>query len=1036
MNPKTHIPSALTCWSFALALLIIFTSPLAAQDLPAYNPVLSEMGELESRRDAKCHATASRLEDFIFGTPLSFTARKARIDFQQALVESIWTQYTEWYLANGQEHSLPAFRTVVDRHLKFQETTEGVHVDLPGGSKITISPRDFRQYSSIAYAYRAILAVQQSCTLEATALAPMEGSVLEHFKKTIDVAVLGMLNQADRLARKDNSPRIEEEHVNEVTKSWTLNPVPQPKQAQSTQASPASFIYPVIQQKLAAYQAYNDINQAVFLRNIQVYFTKVAWPTEQEPSDALKNYFTEMQVAFTSEVLLLAQQKARASTSARIKYEHMYEAVQDYLPHSVNHFEDVIYFPRLGAEGKTTIQAYDLDAFRDSGLHWQYLKFALDDLQAQLALTPDPFALEMLVEGTAQFAVLIFRVAGNKARSLGDEKLDLNHLALAIQDFQERLQQYAALPAGDQVVASLSSAPNRANAEGILFADRSKELGITFEHRNSDWLSRLIRGYIVKEDEDLVRLSIPPAFGGGGVAAEDINGDGWTDILLLGGNGCHLYENQQGKGFVDRTEQAGLNWQREDGTFPEARQPLVADLDNDGDQDIVIIYANDQHLVLENQGNWKFANRSKEAGLGGAGLVGGPTTIIDYDRDGLLDIYIGYFGNYLKGDLPTLARHNSNGSPNKLFRNTGNFHFTDVSAGSGVENTGWTQAVGHTDLNGDGWQDLVAGNDFGTNSYYINNQDGTFTDVSTTIGTDKPSYTMNVGVGDVNGDLSPDFYISNIVVMEKDDKYVLPNEDTRAHFDPKSLASMRVVEANDLFVSTKGAERSMPLFEQSTKIGRGYSATGWSWDADFFDFDNDTDLDLYCLTGMNQYSVYGSENPYYTSPDGKQVGITMAQSLAEKNVLFENSDGQLNVVENRSGLDYESTSRSAAYLDYDNDGDLDIIVNDFQAPARLFENQMNQASGRSNWLKVKLEGNAEQSNRDAIGAQLIVELPDGRRLWREVHSTDGYLSVHPKIMHFGLGEYPEVQLTIIWPDGTQSDHSALQANRLHTFTQN
>ena len=461
---------------------------------------------------------------------------------------------------------------------------------------------------------------------------------------------------------------------------------------------------------------------------------------------------------------------------------------------------------------------------------------------------------------------------------------------------------------------------------------------------------------------------------------------------------------------------------------------MIVDLDNDGDQDIVIIYANDQHRVLENLGGWNFRDQTSTAQLGGDDLIGGPTTVIDFDQDGLLDIYIGYFGNYLKGELPTLRRHNTNGSPNKLFRNLGDFRFEDVSAGSGIENTGWTQAVGHTDINGDGWQDLIAGNDFGTNSYYLNNGNGTFTDVSSEIGTDKPSYTMNVGIADLNEDLLPDFYISNIVVMEKDDKYVLPNEDTQAHFDPKSLASMRVVEANDLFISQQNANNKTPVFSSSAKVGRGYSATGWSWDADFFDFDNDTDLDLYCLTGMNQYSVYSAENPYYTSPDGTPLDITLAQSLAEKNILFENSEGALNVVEKDSGLDYEGTSRSAAYLDFDKDGDLDIIVNEYQGRARLFENTMAQSN--VNWMMVRLEANPTKGNRDAIGAKLVLTLPDGRKLWREVHSTDGYLSVHPKLMHFGMGEHQMSSLEIIWPNGERESHQNLEANQIHYFTQN
>ncbi len=1020
-----------------ILVFILFHSQLSAQDFPAYSPILTEIGTLESARDPKCHATASRLEDFLYGTPLTFEARTARINFQQALVQHIWMAYTKAKEANPAGEELSLFKTVAAQQLAFQEDEKGVELFLAGGQKVQITARDYRQYSSVAYAYRAILAVQQSCMMADQNLAPLEGKTLEYFKKTIDIAVLALLQEADQLARRANSQQITEQHIVQAATIWSLPVTEVSPSVTNTSVKPTDLIYPLITQKLAAYQAYNQISQAVFLRNIQVYFSKVLWPASSEESGQLKNHYTELMAAFSSEVLLHAQSLAQQAGSNSIRYEHVYTAVQDYLPHSVNAFEDVDYFPRLAPQDNLVIQAYDLDAFRDSGLHWQYLKFALDDQGQALLLRPDPFALEMLVEGVAQFAVLLFRIAGTKAKALDDPRLNIDHINLALRDFQGRLERYSQLPPPSTEEVSLSSAavsPKR--QEGRLFQDRSQDLGINFEHRNSDWLSRLIRGYVAKEEgnETVVRLSIPPAFGGGGVAAEDIDGDGWIDVLLLGGKGCELYQNQQGQGFVSKTKQAGINWQRADGTYPEARQPLVADFDNDGDQDIILIYANDDHRVFENLGNWRFRDQTKPAQLGGAGLVGGPTTVIDYDRDGLLDIYIGYFGNYLEGELPTLRRHNTNGSPNKLFRNLGDFRFQDVSAGSGVENTGWTQAAGHTDLNGDGWQDLIAGNDFGTNSYYLNNQDGTFTDVSAEIGTDKPSYTMNVGIGDINGDLSPDFYISNIVVMEKDDKYVLPNEDTQAHFDPKSLASMRVIEANDLFVSQARQAGSSPIFQQSTKVGRGYNSTGWSWDADFFDFDNDTDLDLYCLTGMNQYSVYSDENPYYTSPDGEAIDITLAQSLAEKNILFENSDGQLNVVESDSGLDYKGTSRSAAYFDYDQDGDLDIIVNEFQAGARLFENTA--STDDFNWLKVKLAGNPNKSNRDAIGAQLIVVLPDGRQLWREVHSTDGYLSVHPKMMHFGVGQADQVDLKIIWPDGTQEEYKDLTINKIHRFNQN
>jgi hypothetical protein len=564
------------------------------------------------------------------------------------------------------------------------------------------------------------------------------------------------------------------------------------------------------------------------------------------------------------------------------------------------------------------------------------------------------------------------------------------------------------------------------------FTEITDALGLNFEHRNSDWLSRLIRSYVLKEDEQLARLAIPPAFGGAGVAAGDIDNDGWDDILLLGGMGNALYKNDGGQRFIDITSASGLSLSQVDGSYGEPRQPIIVDFNNDGLQDILITYVNAPHQLYKNLGGGNFEAMSEHAGLGGTGLVGGPATAFDFDRDGLLDVYIGYFGNYLDGQLPTLKRHNDNGSPNLLFKNMGNFKFEDVSRGSGTENAGWTQAVGHSDFNGDGWQDLIVGNDFGTNAYYLNMRDGSFKDISEDLGTNKPSYTMNIGIADLNKDFLPDFYISNIVVMEKDDKYVLPNQETVAHFDINSLKTMRVIEANDLFLSSRDATDSI-YYINSTAVDRGFGNTGWSWDADFFDFDLDGDEDLYCVTGMNPYSVYGQENEYYSGQDSARKPVTFASSQEDRNVLFVNEKGKLNLVEDVGGLNYIGTSRSAAFFDFDHDGDLDVVVNDYQGKARLFRNNADQT--RRGWVNIDLKSNVADVTRDAIGAVVILRTPDGGIQWKEVHSTTGYLSVHPKQLNFGLGENATFDLEIRWPDGQVQMIPGLVRNQFYQFTE-
>jgi hypothetical protein len=187
---------------------------------------------------------------------------------------------------------------------------------------------------------------------------------------------------------------------------------------------------------------------------------------------------------------------------------------------------------------------------------------------------------------------------------------------------------------------------------------------------------------------------------------------------------------------------------------------------------------------------------------------------------------------------------------------------------------------------------------------------------------------------------------------------------------------------------------------------------------------------------MNQYSVYGRDNEYYVDPSGNSnQDVIFAESQSEYNVLFENKGGVLESIgQGGLGLNYKGTSRSAAYLDFDQDGDLDILVNEYQGPARLFENHADNIGNA--WLTVRLVGKGKDGvSRDAIGATVTVITPDGTRHWEEVHSTTGYLSGHPKTLHFGLGhQIKKVDIEIKWPDGSIQIKKSLAVNRKYVIS--
>ncbi len=1044
MNPQSYFISSQFLIRLSRVVFFCFLSFAAvlnthAQDDTLY-ALINQMRTLEGNRDPKCHATANRLVDFIYGTPLDGESRILNNELQKSFLRLVWTLSEPAKKASGEESGGGAVITPERLEeaskdiMPWNSVEEGFEVTLPSGELVKISLRDFEHYSSIAYCYRSLLAITQesSGTLDSQGLPQLDEPSAKMLAKIGDLFALSLLQIADRKSREENSYMITPDILKDsfaetkfVFPQWVSENIDIPSQEGDFQT-----LRLIIAAKKKAYEVYNKINIQVFIRNLQVHFARFRWPSSEIEKNEFKQFFTESMAVFVVDLLHESEQHAKENSERFIREKDVLKTVNEFMPHIVNQYEDVVYFPGLGKGKSFTIEAYDLDAFRDSGLHWMYLEYALDHRMFNGSLEPDPFAAEMIVEYVAQLAVAVLRLAGEYAEESKAEYLTQEHLLAGFQRYQALLVESRNATTEQNQSASIVSTErkqSRVDSQDAFFVDNTEHSGISFEHRSAAWVNRLLRSYL-KSGENVGNLTIAPAFGGSGVASEDLDQDGDMDLLLLSGLGNRIYLNDGSGIFSDATDQSGIENKRSDGTFNEPRQPIIADFDNDGIQDILITFVASDHKLFRGIGGGKFEDVSSSSNLGGEDGVAGPAVVFDYDNDGLLDIYIGYFGNYTRSVLPTLNRVNLNADANRLYRNLGDFVFEDVTESSRTGNTGWAQAMAHTDLDGDGLQDIIVGNDFGVNAYYRNKGDGTFEEISGEIGTDKPSFTMNVGITDLNDDLLPDIYISNIVTMIKDDKYVMPSTETQAHLSLNSLSRMRVVDANDLFLSTRVDDRLSTYVHSNDVVERGLDSTGWSWGAEFFDFDLDGDEDLFCLNGMNDFYVYSVYSGL--KREGKEVFYAPASKA--KNVFFVNDSGKLKNFTDKSGLGIISNSRSQVHLDIDSDGDLDVVTNDYHGPARVFLN--NNTDG--NWLKVTLEGDPETgSNRDAIGAKLIVTAGD-LQVWREIRGGGGYLSCQPKEQHFGLGDESAFSLKIIWPNGQEEEIDDLSVNRRYHFKQN
>jgi hypothetical protein len=489
---------------------------------------------------------------------------------------------------------------------------------------------------------------------------------------------------------------------------------------------------------------------------------------------------------------------------------------------------------------------------------------------------------------------------------------------------------------------------------------------------------------------------------GGGIAVGDVNGDEYPDLYMTGEELGRLYLNQGKAGpgkFKDATAAWGLPTDQRDG-----HGTLFFDYDGDGKLDLLVLRSDHPSQIFHQEGG-KLVDTTSKLGLQtfrGAHVA----NVLDYDKDGDLDIYIGYYGaheaNKTMGKIRSVpSLDGKNGSPNQLWRNDGD-HFTEVGEKAGVADLGWTLAIGSFDADGDGDLDLYLANDFGANSFYRNNGDGTFADVTEGTGTGDRGSGMNVEITDINSDGKWDLYVTNIDMFSKNIKVIFPRDESTINVDDSLTKAFQYISGNKLYVSTPTggykAEEGI-RFEPKDR--------GWGWDASFFDYENDGDDDCYVTNGWIEGSYAGNQ----------------------KNQMYINHDGFLYLAPESSDEAFPGNTRSAAAVDIDLDGDLDLVANQFRQPPRVLVNQ--QKAGNQ-FVQLKLTGKGK--NRFAVGATVKITA-NGKTFLRQVTGGRGYLSQADTIVTAGVGQAKVVDVDIVWPDGSKSHHAALPTGKRHAIAE-
>lgn len=533
-------------------------------------------------------------------------------------------------------------------------------------------------------------------------------------------------------------------------------------------------------------------------------------------------------------------------------------------------------------------------------------------------------------------------------------------------------------------------------------------------------------------------------YNGAGVATGDFNNDGLMDIYFTGNEVPNkLYINEGNMQFKDVTESAGV-----DGGKGWDNGVSLVDINTDGLLDIYICKggfrdsdAVRRNLLYINQGNLSFKEEAKKYGLDDDGYSM-HAAFFDMDNDNDLDMYLTSRPDTFYLGLSRMVSGKRNPPEkcrNKLYRND-NGQFTEIGKQAGINHSfGYALSVVTADLNNDGYTDIFVSNDYADNDYmFINQKNGTFKDEVKSMTNHVSLFSMGSDIADINNDGYED-----IVVMEmlpenyKRSKVSMPRMDVEGFWAIVDSGFQKQYMHNVLHLNHGNG-----FFSDVSQMA-GVSKTEWSWATLAADFDNDGNRDIFVANGyrrdlfdgdiQKKQEMYIKANMNkYGSPEemfekGFKEYMDIYDPIKVRNYLFKNKGGlQFENASEAWGFKDSTFSNGAAMADFDNDGDLDLIINNLDGEAGLYKNVTDK---KNNYMRLKLQG--PEKNPDGIGAKISLYYDGKLQQFFQQKLVRGYLSSNEPFVHFGMGQVQKIDsAVIVWPDGRSNTITNVNANQV------
>ncbi|MCF6297297.1 MAG: VCBS repeat-containing protein [Flavobacteriaceae bacterium] len=546
---------------------------------------------------------------------------------------------------------------------------------------------------------------------------------------------------------------------------------------------------------------------------------------------------------------------------------------------------------------------------------------------------------------------------------------------------------------------------------------------------------------LLAENDSINYFTYPYIYMGGGIAIGDLNNDGLQDLFFTGNLvDSKLYINKGNLKFDDITLKAGIKTQNKWCTGV-----TMVDVNSDGFLDIYISVSgfkdvDRSNMLFINNKDLTFTEEAENRGIADNGHST-QTTFFDYDNDGDLDAYIANYPQanfassnaYYRFQINNIKFENSD----KLLMNDGTGYFTDVTKKSGLLSYGLSLSATVGDFNQDGWQDIYVSNDFATPDYfYFNNGDGTFTNQLKEVTNHTSFYGMGVDVADFNNDGLLDFMQVDMTPEDNfRSKSNMASMNTDLFWDVVNSGFHYQYMQNVLQINNGINKDGLPIFSNVSQLGN-MALTDWSWSPLFLDMDNDGWKDVYVTNGSKRdinNKDYFKKIAKITDSTKRMDFFKLSSEIPSTKIanyaFLNNQDLSFRKASKEIGLDFEGFSNGSAYGDLDNDGDLDLVVNNIDTASLIFENKSNEISNNS-YLRFKPNG--PKNNTFGFGLSITIYL--GSKIqFQELTLTRGFQSSVEPIIHFGTGEAKQIdKAKITWPDGKEQIIKQIKTNQIIT----